>query len=52
MDSEAQGYDVPEEENKVDGLGQQDLSKCFYSLIAEPITVPEVPSSPVQAVLP
>ncbi len=28
MDSEAQGY-VPELRNKIDGLGQQDLSKRF-----------------------
>jgi hypothetical protein len=50
MDSEAQGYDVPEEHNKVDGLGQQDPSKHFDISAAEPTTVPEVPSSPAQAV--
>jgi hypothetical protein len=52
MDSEAQGYDVPEEQNKVDGLRQQDPSKRFDVPTAEPTTVPEVPSSPAQAVSP
>jgi hypothetical protein len=51
MDSEAQGY-VPEDHNKVDGLGQQDPSKRFDFPTAETTTVPEVPSSPAQAVLP
>jgi hypothetical protein len=47
MDSETQGY-VPEEHNKIDGLGQQDSSKRFDVPNAEPTTVPEV----AQAVLP
>ncbi len=49
MDSKAPGY-VPEDHNKVDGLGQQDPSKRVDGPTAEPTTVPEVPSSPAQAV--
>jgi hypothetical protein len=52
MDSEAQGNDDPEEQNKVDGLRQQDPSKRFDVPNAEPTTVPVVPSSPAQAALP
>ncbi len=51
MDSEAQVY-VPEEHNKVDGLGQKNPSKCFDVPAAEPTTIPDVPISPAQAVLP
>ncbi len=51
MDSEAQGY-VPEEHNRVDGLGQQDPSKRFDVPTAEPTTVSKVSSSPAQAVSP
>jgi hypothetical protein len=51
MYSEAQGY-VPEEHNKVDDLRLQDPSEWFDVPNAEPTTVPEVPSSPAQAVLP
>jgi hypothetical protein len=46
IDSEAQGYDVPKEQNEVDGLGQLDPSERFDVPNAEPTTVPEVHSSP------